>query len=77
MDVQVRNGLLRDGEGVYETDQWIFEQYALFGLINRHVPDCMSDDTVSHALRNVRKTIQLPYDDRGVPTNDGHNPTDF
>jgi len=73
-------GLRMDANGeVYETDQRIFEEYALFGLINRHVADFMDDDTVSHALHNVRRTIELPFDPLrvkvGVP--DGHDPTDF
>jgi hypothetical protein len=71
-------GLKQDADGIYETDQRIFEQYALFGLINRHVADFMTDDEVSHALRNVRRTIELPFDPLRVGVhNDGHDPPNF
>ena len=54
--VTVRNGPPR------ESDQWIFEKYALFLIINRHCADCMDDDTVSDALRKVRERIELPFE---------------
>jgi len=59
---------LDNAGNVYETDEWIWEQYSLFLIINRHVCDSMDDADVSHALCNVRKTIPLPFfDDRRLP----------
>jgi hypothetical protein len=47
-----------------ESDGWIWEQYSLFLIINRHVADFFDDDTVSQHLRSVRNRIPLPfYDD--------------
>jgi hypothetical protein len=45
-----------------ETDEWIWWNYSLMLLINRHVADFMDDDTVSDALQKVRQRIPLPFD---------------
>jgi hypothetical protein len=44
------------------TDEWIWWQYSLFLLINRHCPDFFDDDVVSEHLQHVRANIPLPYD---------------
>jgi hypothetical protein len=44
----------------YESDQWIYDRYRLALLINAHVADFQTDDEVSDALQNVRRTIPLP-----------------
>jgi len=46
----------------YETDEWIFREYSLFLLINRHVADCIDDDTVSRALHKLRERMPLPFE---------------
>jgi hypothetical protein len=43
------------------SDGWIWWNYSLFLLINRHCADFQDDDTVSDALHTVRERIPLPY----------------
>lgn len=45
-----------------ESDGWIWERYALYLVINRHVAEAMPDDLVSEHLQRVRENIDLPYD---------------
>ena len=42
-------------------DEKIWKIYSLCLICNRSVPDCFSDDDVSHALRNMAERLPLPY----------------
>jgi hypothetical protein len=46
----------------FESDEWIWREYSLYLICNRHVPEFMGDDTVSDALRKMRARTPLPYE---------------
>lgn len=54
----------------YESDEWIWREYSLFLLINRHCGEYLTDDEVSEALWKVRQRIPLPFEDRKEVPND-------
>lgn len=53
--------VLDNGE-IDETDEFIWRMYSLFLLINRHVAECVDDDTVSNALRHMRTKVPIPFE---------------
>lgn len=48
-------------------DQWVFEKYVLYLLINRHCPNCFDDNEVSVALHQLFEQQDLPYEFCSLP----------
>ena len=43
-------------------DEKLWWYYSLYLICNRHVADCVDDQTVSEALNKMAARIELPFD---------------
>lgn len=57
-----RGQFVLGSDGIEETDEFIWREYSLFLLVNRHVADSIDDNDVSTALQQMRAKVPVPFE---------------